>query len=147
MALVFNVALGKVAYYTSLPLTNDALVIVPLAASGLVSDAVMRDYADLQTLLAGTTDEQSTMGRKTLTGVTGTVDNTNDRFAGDAGDVTWTAATGAAVAAFVICYDPDTTTGTDADLIPLTKHELSLTPDGTNFVLSINDFVRDSSTG
>jgi hypothetical protein len=46
----------------------------------------------------------------------------------------------------VICYDPDTTTGTDADLIPLTKHDLTWTPDGNNFTLSIADFFRASST-
>ena len=143
--LVFNQALGRVASLAALPATNDALIAVPLEASGLVSDATMRDYDDLQTLLAGATNEQTTMGRKTLSGVTVTVDDTNDRVAIDCADITWTAATGNAIGAILICYDPDTTTGTDADLIPLTKHDLAMTPDGSNYTLTVADFYRATS--
>jgi hypothetical protein len=74
------------------------------------------------------------------------VNDTNDRVDLDAADVTWTAPTGNPVGAVVICYDPDTTTGTDADLIPLTKHDLAWSPDGNNFALAIADFCRVSST-
>ena len=143
--IVFNIALGRVASLAALPAANDALVAVPLEAAGLVTDATMRDYDDLAALLAGASNEQTTMGRKTLASVTVTVDDTNDRVAIDCADITWTAATGNAVGAVVICYDPDTTTGTDADLIPLTKHDLSLTPDGNNFTLTVADFFRASS--
>jgi hypothetical protein len=144
--IVFNVALGRVASLAALPAANDALVAVPLEATGLVSDAAMRDYDDLATLLAGATNEQTSMGRKTLASVTVTVDDTNDRVAVDCADITWTAATGNAIGAVVICYDPDTTGGTDADLIPLTKHDVSLTPDGNSFTLSVADFYRATST-
>jgi len=144
--LVFNTALGRVASLAALPAANDALIAVPLEATGLVSDATMRDYDDLAALLAGASNEQTTMGRKTLASVTVTVDDTNDRVAVDCADITWTAATGNAIAAVVICYDPDTTTGTDADLIPLTKHDVALTPDGNSFTLSVADFYRASST-
>lgn len=143
--IVFNIALGRLAQYASLPLTNDALYLVPIETSGIVADSVMRDYDDLSTLLAGASNEQTTMGRKQLASVTVTVNDTNDRVDIDAADVTWTAATGNAISAVVICYDPDTTTGTDADLIPLTKHDVSMTPDGSDFTLTIADFVRSSS--
>lgn len=143
--ICFNVALGKIKYYSELPATNDALIAVPIETSGIVSDATMRDYADLSTLLAGASNEQTTMGRKTLASVTVTVDNTNDRVAVDCADITWTAAAGNAISAVVICYDPDTTTGTDSDLIPLTKHDVSLTPDGSDFTLTIADFYRGTS--
>lgn len=143
--IVFNVALGRLAYYASLPATNDALIMVPIETAGIVADSVMRDYDDLQTLLAGASNEQTTMGRKTLSSVTATVDDTNDRVNLDAADVTWTAATGNAISAVVICYDPDTTTGTDADLVPLTKHDVTMTPDGSDFTLTISDFARASS--
>ncbi|MFG2963580.1 hypothetical protein ACGFZS_09850 [Streptomyces sp. NPDC048288] len=143
--IVFNIALGRVAQYASLPLTNDALIMVPIETSGIVADSTMRDYADLSTLLAGASNEQTTMGRKTLASVTATVDNTNDRVNIDCADVTWTAATGNAISAVVICYDPDTTTGTDSDLIPLTKHDVTMTPDGSDFTLTISDFARASS--
>jgi len=144
--LVFNIALGRVASLAALPAATDALVAVPLEAAGLVTDATMRDYDDLASLLAGASNEQTTMGRKTLSGVTVTVDDTNDRVAVDCADITWTAAAGNAVGAVVICYDPDTTGGTDADLVPLTKHDLSLTPDGNSFTLAVADFYRATST-
>lgn len=143
--IVFNIALGRLAYYASLPATNDALIMVPIETSGIVSDATMRDYDDLNALLGGASNEQTTMGRKTLASVTATVDDTNDRVNIDCADVTWTAATGNAISAVVICYDPDTTGGTDADLIPLTKHDVTMTPDGSDFTLTIADFARASS--
>ena len=143
--LVFNQALGRVAYYCSLPAANDALIAVPIETTGIVADSVMRDYDTLADLLAGASNEQTTMGRKALTGVTVTVDDTNDRVAVDCADITWTAATGNPISAIVICYDPDTTGGTDTDLIPLTKHDLSMTPDGSTYTLTIADFCRVSS--
>lgn len=143
--IVFNVALGKIAYYGSLPAANDALIAVPIMTAGIVSDATMRDYADLASLLAGASDEQTTLGRKTLSGVTVTVDNTNDRVALDSADITWTATAGSAISAVVICYDPDTTTSTDSTRIPLTKHDVVMTPDGTNFTLTVADFCRVTS--
>lgn len=133
--LVLNIAKGRVAHLASLPAANDALVVVPLEASGLVSDATMRDYDTLDAILAGATNEQTTMGRKILTGVTVTVNDTDDRVEVDADDPVWTAATGNPVGAAVICYDPDTTGGTDADLIPLVKLDMSVTPAGGNVTL------------
>ena len=132
--IVFNIAKGKAAYYAGLPATNDALIAVPIETSGIVSDAVMRDYDNLSDLLAGASNEQTTMGRKTLASVTATVDDTNDRVDVDAADITWTGATGNPVSALVICYDPDTTGGTDTDLIPLVKLDFTATPDGTDLV-------------
>lgn len=143
--IVLNRALGMIAYYASLPAANDALIAVPIETSGIVSDATMRDYDDLSALLAGASNEQSTMGRKTLASVTVTVDDTNDRVAVDCADITWTAASGNAISAIVICYDPDTTGGTDADIIPLTKHDFVSTPDGSDLTATITDFFRATS--
>lgn len=143
--ITLTVALGRVAYYASLPATNDGLVLIALESSGLETDAVLRDKDTFADIVSGTTNEQTTVGRKPLSSVTVTVDDTNDRVAIDAADVTWTAPTGNAVGAVVICYDPDTTSGTDADLIPLTKHDLAWTPDGNNFTLTVADFCRVTS--
>lgn len=143
--IVFNQALGRLAYYASLPASDDALIMVPLESSGLVDDATMRDYDTLDAVLAGASNEQTTMGRKTLASVSVTVNDTDNRVDIDAADVTWTAATGNAIGAVVICYDPDTTGGTDADLIPLTKHDVTMTPDGSDFTLTISDFARATS--
>lgn len=144
--IVFNIALGRVASLAALPAANDALIMVPLESSGLETDAVLRDKTDLSSLVAGTTNEQTTVGRKTLASVTVTVDNSADRVAIDCADVTWTSPTGNAIGAVVICYDPDTTGGTDADLIPLTKHDVTWTPDGNSFTLTVADFFRASSS-
>ncbi|MFZ3592311.1 hypothetical protein [Streptomyces sp. BH104] len=144
--LVLNTALGRVAHLASLPAANDGLVLIPLEAAGLETDAVLRDKDTFADVVAGTTNEQTTVGRKPLTGVTVTVDDTNDRVAIGAADVTWTNPTGNPVGAVVICYDPDTTGGADADLIPLTKHDVTWSPDGNNFALSIADFYRSTST-
>ncbi len=144
--ITFNIALGRVASLAALTGgANDALIMVPLESSGLVADSTMRDYDTLSDLLAGASNEQTTAGRKTLASVTVTVNDTDNRVDIDAADVTWTAPTGNAIGALVICYDPDTTGGTDADLIPLTKHDVTWTPDGNNFTLTVADFHRASS--
>lgn len=135
---VFNIAKGKIAYYATLPATNDALIAVPIETTGIESDATLQDYDDLGTLLAASNNEQTTMGRKTLSSVTVTVDDTNNRVDVDAADITWTAATGNAISAIVICYDNDTTAGTDSNLIPLVKLDAVATPAGGDITFSFN---------
>ncbi|MEU1272954.1 hypothetical protein [Streptomyces sp. NPDC005799] len=144
--IVFNIALGKVKYYAEQVGTgNAALILVPIETSGLETDAVLRDKHDLAAVLAGSTNEQTTMGRKTVTACTVTVDDTNDRVALDFADQTWTAPTGNAISKLVICFDSDTTSGTDSNIVPLTMHDLVLTPDGNNFTVTVADFFRASS--
>jgi hypothetical protein len=142
--LVFNIAKGKVAYYATLPAANDALIVIPIEASGVEADAVIRDYDDVAALLAAANNEQSTMGRKTITSVTVTVDDTNDRVDVDIADITWTAASGNAISDLLIAYDPDTTGGTDSMLIPLTWHDFSITPDGSDVTATVANFFRAS---
>lgn len=132
----FNISLGKVAYYCGLPAANDALILVPLETSGLVSDTIMRDYDTLSAILAGASNEQTTMGRKTLSGVTAVVDDTNDRVDEDFTDPTWTTPGGNPISALIVCYDPDTTGGTDADLVPLSKHDFVKTPNGVDDIVA-----------
>lgn len=142
--VVFNIALGKVKYYAELPAANDALIVIPLEATGLEADATLKDYDDVATLLAGATNEQTTAGRKTVTSVTVTVDDTNNRVDIDIADQTWTGLTGNGIGALLIAYDPDTTTGTDSTLIPLTKHDWTITPDGSDVTATITNFYRAS---
>jgi hypothetical protein len=143
--IAFNISKAQVGYYATLPAANDALVAVVLEATGLEADSVLTDYDTLAAILAGANNEQTTMGRKTLTTVAATVDDTNDRTDITADDLTWTGATGNATAAIVICYDPDTTTGTDADLIPLSKHDFVSTPSGGNLSFALSaGFLRVS---
>ncbi|HEU5475707.1 MAG TPA: hypothetical protein VFV67_34130 [Actinophytocola sp.] len=144
--IAFNVALGKIRWYCEQAgVGNAALVAVPLENAGLVSDATMRDYTTLAALLAGASNEQTTLGRKVITSVAATVNHTADRFEADFADLVWTGPAGNQVGAIVVCFDPDTTGGTDADLIPLTKHGWVMTPEGDSITANVADFFRASS--
>lgn len=140
---VFNVVKGRVRAYTELPATSDALIVVLLKSAGLVADATLADYDDLAALLADTSDECdfTNYARKTVTsGITATVDDTNDRVDVDMPDLTWTSAGGATnntVRKLLVCYDPATGSGTDSEIIPLTFHDCSFTTDGTDVTVTI----------
>lgn len=149
--IVFNIAKGKVAEYFDRVDNNDpansAIILVPIETSGLEADAVLIDVDTLTALVAGSTNEQTTMGRKILTDVelaTNAPDDTNDRNERSLPSVTWTAATGNAISKIAVCYDADTTSGTDANIIPLTMFDAVATPDGNNLVLSAGVFFRAS---
>lgn len=138
--LVMNIALGKLAHYASLAGTgNAALVVIPLENTGLEADSALRDHDTVATLLAASTNEQLTIGRKVITsGVTVVVDDVNNRVDLDFPDITWTAATGNQLGALLVAFDPDTTTSTDATRIPVSKHDFVTTPDGTDLVGVVN---------
>lgn len=142
--LVFNTSKGAVAYYAGLPATNDALIIIPIEASGVEADSAIRDYDDVAALLAAANNEQSTMGRKTVTSVTVTVDDSADVVNVDIADQVWTAATGNATSDLLIAYDPDTTGGTDSTLRPLTWHDFAITPDGSDVTGTVANFYTAS---
>lgn len=145
---VFNVAKGRVAEFYNRVDSNDpansALIIVAILTTGIESDATLRDYALLSTLLAAANDEATNSGyaRKVLTdsdiGAL-TIDNTNDRVDVDIPDQTWTAvaASPGAWSKLLVCYDNDTTGGTDANIIPLTAHDFVVTPDGSDITAQI----------
>lgn len=138
---IFDAYKGTVGYYAKLPAANDGLVLIPLQASGLAADSVLQVKTTLaQILTAGVATEQTTMGHKVITSTTSTVDNTNHRVDITATMPKWTAPAGASISKLLLCYDPDTTTGTDADLIPLMAFDTkdgsgtatTFTPDGTS---------------
>jgi hypothetical protein len=120
-AMIPNIAKGKFAYYAGLPAANDALVWVLYQATGLVSDATLLDYATAAAIEAGATNEASFTGyaRVTATSTVVTVDNTNDRVDVDSADPSWSPTTAQGLGKIGLFYDPDTTGGTDADLVPL----------------------------
>jgi hypothetical protein len=135
---VFNIALGRTGQLATLPAANDALIAVPIELTGVVSEATMVDYDDLAAILAGASNEQTTMGRKTLTGVVVATDDTGDLKTLDFDDIVWTGATGNDTALLVFCYDPDTTGGTDADLIPLVVDTFATDPAGADITYQTN---------
>jgi hypothetical protein len=148
--IVFNIAKGRVAELAARVKSNDppssAIVLVPIEAAGLESDATLIDADTFAAVVAGATNEQTTMGRKVLTDVELAAipapDDVNDRMDVSLPTVLWTAATGNPVAKIVVCYDADTTSGTDASLVPLTMFDCALTPDGNDFQLTAGVFFR-----
>lgn len=149
--IVFNIAKGRVIELYNRVDSNDpansALILVPLETSGLETDAVLKDKDDLAAVLSGTTNEQSTMGRKTLTDADLSalaVDDTGDLYSASLPTVTWTAATGNAISKIVVCYDPDTTGGTDSSIIPLTMFDFVITPDGSDVTMTGGTFFSAS---
>jgi hypothetical protein len=149
MNIVFNVAKGRLAYYHDSARTqpNAGLVVVALRAAGLASDEALMDRASLGDILS-ISPEVTNPGysRKILSGSAvplSTIDNANDRVAVDLPDLLWTAVqAGDAWAKLLVCFDADTTTGTDFDIVPLTAHDISFTPDGSNILVVISDYAR-----
>lgn len=136
--VIFNVAKGRISAYADLSGANDALIAVPLENAGLEADSVLVDYDTLAAILAGTNDEQTTMGRQTLTNVTPAVDDANDRATVDCDNITWSTALGPQVGALLICYDPDTTAGDDTTIVPLAKYDFVVTPSGGDITAQID---------
>lgn len=149
---VFNIAKGRVAELFNRVDTNDptnsAIIIVPIDR-GAATDATLKDLDTLTAVLAAGVTERTTNGwaRKTLTEAdlaALAVDDTNDRMPATIPQQTWAAVTGGAVTDLVFCYDSDTTSGTDANLIPLVCSAFAITPDGSDVVLAAGDIYRAS---
>lgn len=152
---VFNIAKGRVAELFNRVQTNDptnsALIVVAIVATA--TDATMRDYDTLAALLGDADVAEATntnYARKVLTDSALSAispDDTNDRMDLDFGDQTWSAvASGDNWTDLVICYDGDTTGGTDSNIIPLTCHDFAVTPDGSDITaqLAAAGFYRAS---
>lgn len=136
---VFNNARGKIGWYGSdtLGLTgNGGIVVVVLEAAE--ADDTLNNYTNLDTLLtqAGNTQWTASGYSRAVhaaADVTWSADNTANtaKLVIDTDD-TWTSVTGNAAVKLLICYDPDTTSGDDTTIIPLTYHDFSVTPNGGN---------------
>lgn len=148
--IIFNIAKGRVAELYQRVKNNDpansAFILIPIETAGLEADSVLIDADTVSALLAGTTNEQTTMGRKTLTdadlAAIPAPDDTNDRNEVTLPTVTWVGATGNAISKMVVAYDSDTTTGNDTNLVPCTMFDCVLTPDGNSFQLTGAPFFR-----
>lgn len=148
--IVFNIALGRVVeLYSNVESNspaNSALILVPLETSGLESDATLRDADTLAALLSGATNEQTTMGRKVLTDAElaslPAPDDSNDRYDLALPTVQWAAASGNPISKIVVCYDPDTTGGTDSNIVPLTMFDFVQTPSGSTIEMTGGPFYR-----
>lgn len=148
--IVFNIAKGRHVELVNRVENNDpansALVVVLLQAAE--ADAVLIDYDDLSTLLAaaGNTEANFTnYVRKVLTDAelpAQAPDDVNDRYdAAAPASVTWSSAGGASnntMVKAVVCYDSDTTAGTDANLVPVYAYDYAATTNGNDLILNFN---------
>lgn len=143
---VFNIAKGRVAELFERVAQNDptnsALIIVVINTSE--TDANLQDLDDLADVLANANTVEVTntnYARKTLTDADLSAispDDPNDRMDLDFADQTWSAvAAGDNWTDLLVCYDGDTGAGTDADIIPLTQHDFSVTPDGSDITAQL----------
>jgi hypothetical protein len=150
--IVLNISKGRVVELYNRVKANDpansALILVPIETTGLEADSVLIDKDDLAAVLSGATNEQTTMGRKTLTdadlAALPAPDDTNDRYDISLPTVTWTAAAGNAISKILVCYDSDTTSGTDANILPLTLFDFAITPSGADVQMTGGVFFRAS---
>lgn len=140
-ALIPNIAKGRPAHYASLPAANDALVWVLF--SGTETDANLRDADHLTAVIALAVDEATFTGyaRVTATGVVVTIDDANDRVDIDVADPSWNPTGGSqALKRIGLFYDPDTTGGTDSDLVPIfiDDYDVPGTPTSGSLVYQVN---------
>ena len=143
----FNRAAGRIVEFAERVNANDpansVFVVLVLASSGLESDAVLKDKDTLADVLSGTTNEVTNTNyvRKTYANGTLTItyDDTNDRVDIDFADPVWTTPlAGDGWAKLLVCYDPDSAGGTDADIRPLTAHDFPRTPSGINITATLD---------
>lgn len=152
MAFTANIAKGSTVDYHRRVNDNDpansALILVVLSATGLEADAVLQDYDDLAALLAGASNEVTNGGyaRKTLTDADLTPPVVDDTL--NLVTITFATQTFATIAAgdswrmLLVCYDSDTTAGTDANIVPMYGLDLlisgaAVVPSGLNIVVSL----------
>ena len=147
--IVFNIAKGSVNAYYDRVNDNDPgtarLVLIPIETTGLESDATLIDVDTLAAVIAGTTNEQTTMGRKYLTDAelaAGSPTDASDYNGRSLPTVTWTGATGNAISKIVVAYDP--ATSADSAIIPLTMFDFAQTPSGADIQMTTGVFFRAS---
>ena len=143
----FNIALGRIAeLYNRVDLNDPAnAVLVIVVINTTATDAVLKDLDTLSAVTgdANTAEVTNTnYARITLDDTDLAAfapDDANDRVDLDIADQTWTAvAAGTAWTDLLICYDSDSTLGTDANIVPLAQYDFSVTPDGSDIQAQVN---------
>lgn len=149
-AVVANIAKGRVNEFFNRVKNNDptnaAIVIVVLGATGIDSLATLQDFDDLAAVLAANNEVNNTgYARKVLVDADLAAlapDDSGNFLAVDIADQTWSAVAADGTqgnwAVLALCYDSDTTAGTDANIIPLCFYDFPVVPDGNDIVAVIN---------
>lgn len=149
MNFVFDVGRARAAELHARVDGNDpaasALILVVLALSGIEDDDAMKEHATLSAVLSASSNEVTNTGyaRKTLTdsSITAAVVSSG-RVTLPFPTQTWTTVSaGDAWRKLLVCYDGDTGAGTDANIIPVTAHDLllngqAIVPAGTDIIVA-----------
>ena len=152
---VFNIALGRVAeFYYRIDNNDPANSVFALVAFvSTDTDAAVKDVDTLAALEALTNTAEATntgYSRITLDDTDLAAfapDDANDRVDLDFPDQTFSAiSAGDNWTDLAVCYDSDSTGGTDANIVPCTWHDFSVTPNGGDITAqpSANGFYRAS---
>lgn len=124
--VIFNIAKGALVE----KVRDGAANLIIILLETVEADATLIDHDNLNDLFAGTSVEATATGYARQTGVTGTV------VVDDIANVTgvnipvqdFAALTGNAVVAVIVAYEES---AAETGRIPLTKHDISHTPDST----------------
>ena len=154
MDITFNIAKGReVEFYervNSNDPANSALILMLLRDGSSNGVSGLPDFDTFAAILAGGYTELSVAGyaRKALTDAdlaAWAPDDTADRVALSLPTQTFAALTaGQTIDIGVVGYDNDTTAGTDANIVPITAHELRIF--GTTIPTNGDDVLWDLNT-
>lgn len=146
----FNISKGRFVEFFNRVKTNDpansAIVLVPCSASDTEANA--QDADTLTAALATAINEQtgSTWARVVLTDAelaAIAVDDTNNRFPATIPEVSFGSPAAANdTTGLLVCYDPDTTGGTDANIIPIVHLDFVVETDGNEVTINPGDISR-----
>ena len=140
---VFNIARGKVGYYLddAMGLSGGNSKLVIFVLSLVEADDTLNNYDDWAAVLAGSNSEADATNYAKIeiaaAGVTYTVDDSGNtaKVVIDA-DQTWTSVanddSNGDWNKLIVAWDGDSTAGTNADIVPLTYHDFTVTPNGGN---------------
>lgn len=128
----FNIAMGREAEYGSLPGSDDALILVLLR--GVESDSLLRQHDTLASVLGSNTECNFTGYSRIELSTTFVVSDalgTPILDASDPSDIDPAGnGTNNAIVKALVCYDPDTTGGTDSTIVPMFFHDAAIATDG-----------------
>lgn len=137
---IFNIARGKIGYYADpafgLAGANSRLVLVVLMDTE--AEDTLNNHDTLSALLGSTPNEANSTNYARIqlaaAAITFTINDTSNTARSIINaDQTWSSISQAASETWdklLVCYDSDNTAGTDANIIPLTHHDFSVTPNG-----------------
>lgn len=127
--------------------TNAVLTLVVLAHAGIEADAVLRTYATLALLLAGASNEVTNTGYARIElddgdiGAASVNTTTHQTTLSFSNQTFSTISAGDSWSKLLVCYDPDSTGGTDAAVIPVAAYDLRIqnapiVPNGNDIIVA-----------